>query len=262
MNGQRELAAALLDPEQPSPTGLIAWNGSDPAARFAVYRNNVIVSLVDALANTFPVVHELVGEEFFRAMAQRFVRAEPPRSRVLAFYGESFPSFIGRFPPAASVPYLADVARLEMMRVQAYHARDAGALSVDAITQALAHADELDELLVELHPSLRLVRSPYAVVSLWAAHQGIVNISTVDPYVSEHAFVIRLELDVAVVRLDAQTGDFIACLLQGATLGDAAEHASRPDLHFNLAGAMSLLIRQQAISALTQSKRTHHDFHP
>jgi hypothetical protein len=72
---------------------LIAWNGSDPARRFAVYRNNVVVSLIDALADTFPVTQELVGEDFFRAMAGVFVRHAPPTSALLAEYGEGFSGF-------------------------------------------------------------------------------------------------------------------------------------------------------------------------
>ncbi len=84
---QATFAAALLTPELPSPAGLRVWNGSDPAARLAVYRNNVVSSLIDAVADSFPVTQELVGEEFFRAMAAVFVRAHPPRSKVLTHYG-------------------------------------------------------------------------------------------------------------------------------------------------------------------------------
>ena len=67
-------AAALLDPAAPCPSGLVTWNGSDAAQRFGVYRNNVTVSLIDAVADTFPVVQQLVGADFFRAMAGAFVR--------------------------------------------------------------------------------------------------------------------------------------------------------------------------------------------
>src|SRR3990167_7733275 len=102
MNSQTAFANALLDPELPSPGGLSTWNGSDPATRFAVYRNNVTVSLIDALADTFPVVQALVGEEFFRAMARVSVRATPPRSRLMAFYGHDFADFVSAFPPVAS----------------------------------------------------------------------------------------------------------------------------------------------------------------
>ena len=97
---QAEFAAALLDAERPVPAGLCAWNGSDPARRFAVYRNNVIVSLVAALADTFPVLRQLVGDEFFDAMAGLYVRAHPPTSPVLAHYGEGLADWLAAFEPA------------------------------------------------------------------------------------------------------------------------------------------------------------------
>lgn len=172
-------AEALLSPESDHPPGLRTWNGSDPGPRFAVYRNNLVVSLVDALADTYPVVQEMVGVEFFRAMAREFVRLQPPSSPVLAHYGAGFAEFIAAFPPAASLPYLPDLARLEMMRVEVYHAAD------DA-------------------PAMRVLHSRHAVASLWSAHQ--VNdvdaaLAQVDPAVAEIALVLRNGLDVLVMRI-------------------------------------------------------------
>lgn len=250
MNGQQQFFDALFNPERPPPGELTTWNGSDVTTRFAVYRNNVVASLIGALAGTYPVTEQLVGEEFFRAMARIFVGAEPPKSKVLAFYGDAFPYFIEHFPPAASVPYLADVARLEMLRVHAYHAGDANELPVDVIAQALANTDDLPDMVVGLHPSLRLLQSKYAVVSLWAAHQGIADISTVDPLTCENALVIRPQLDVEVISLDPSTATFVACLMQGANLGFATEQviAAHPD--FDLAGILQLLAQHQCISSI------------
>ena len=163
---QATLTAALLDPGLPCPPGLLAWNGSDPTPRLAVYRNNVIGSLVDALADTFPVVQELVGVEFFRAMAAVFVRQSPPRTRLLVQYGQGLPGFIEAFEPARSLPYLADMARLEFARVQAYHAADAPAATSEAVAQALASGERMGELRLSCHPSVAVIRSPCAVVSL------------------------------------------------------------------------------------------------
>jgi hypothetical protein len=118
MSHLQAFADSLLAMPPACPPGLTAWNRSDPARRFAVYRNNVMVSLIDALADSFPVTQALVGEEFFRAMAGVFARAHPPRSPVMAHYGDGFAGFIEDFQPAASLPYLADVARLEMLRVR------------------------------------------------------------------------------------------------------------------------------------------------
>jgi hypothetical protein len=172
-------AEALLAREFNCPPGLKTWNGSDPARRFAIYRNNVIVSLVDALADTYPVVQAMVGIEFFRAMAREFVFVRPPASPVLAHYGAGFAEFIAGFPPAASLPYLPDLARLELMRVEVYHA-----------------ADDT--------PALRVLQSRHAVASLWAAHQvEDINaaLAQVDPANAEIALVLRSGLDVLVLRI-------------------------------------------------------------
>ena len=266
MNTQQAFFEALRDPRQPTPAGLCAWNGSDPAARFAVYRNNVLVSLIDALADTYRVARELVGETFFRAMARLFVQQAPPRSRVLAFYGASFPVFVENFPPAASVPYLADVARLEMLRVRAYHAADGAALPADALAQAMAQAlaqtDTLAELVLGLHPSVGLLRSRYAVVSLWAAHQGVGELSAVDPALPENALLVRPALEVELLRLDAGASALVAALQQGAPLGPAVAQASQADAHFDLASSFALLIRTHAISSITHPDWSQACLHP
>jgi hypothetical protein len=250
VSGQQAFFDALLDPERQPPAGLTTWNGSDAATRFGVHRNNVAVSLIDALAETFPVTRQLVGEEFFRAMARVYVAAEPPRTKVLSFYGEGLPGFIEHFAPAGSVPYLADVARLEFLRVRAFHACDADPLPAAALAQALQRVDDLPDMTVELHSSLGLLRSGYAVVSLWAAHQGLAEISSVDPYTAEDALVIRPQLEVEVIGLDPGAADFVVQLLQGHKLGLAATRASGTRADFDLAGTWKLLIQHQCIASM------------
>lgn len=254
MNGQQEFFAPLLDPELPSPAGLTSWNGSDPQVRYAVYRNNVVSSLIDALADTFPVTQELVGAEFFRAMAGIFVRQQPPRSQVLAFYGESLPQFIEQFPPAASVPYLADVARLELLRVRAFHAADAEDFAAETLGHRLGQVEDLSSVYLTLHPSLGLLGSPYAVTSLWAAHQGITDITGVDPYKPEYTLVIRVGLDVQVRRIDVAVFDFIVRLHQGESLGNASDqtHARQPE--FELVSALGFLAQLGGISGIRTGK--------
>ncbi|WP_394791079.1 DUF2063 domain-containing protein [Rhodoferax sp.] len=244
MNHQAAFARALLDPAQACPDGLATWNGSDPAQRFAIYRNNVTVSLIDALAATFPAVQQLVGEDFFRAMARLFVQAQPPRSKVMAWYGAGFADFIEGFAPAASVPYLADVARLEMARVRAYHAADVAPIAATDLHAALADPEQLAQLRLQLHPSLQLVASRFAVVSLWQAHLGLLPIAQVDPTLPQAALVFRQGLEVEVSLLSTAACVFISALQQGATLLAAAGVDPRLDLPAILA----LLIRQQLIT--------------
>lgn len=242
MSGQQDFVAALLDPEQSCPPELTSWNGADPGSRFAVYRNNVTSSLVNALADSFPVVLQLVGDEFFRAMAQVYVHASPPRSRILAEYGEAFPAFIEGFPPAGSLPYLADVARLEFLRIQAYHSADTPALNAEQIGAVLAQPERLSDMTFELHPSVAVLSSAFAIISLWAAHQGEVAIAQVDPLRAEHALILRNRLDVEVMGIRPGAALFIQALLAGQCLGEAAERALAVDPEFDLSQLLAHLI--------------------
>lgn len=238
-----DLAAVLLAAAQPLPAGLRAWNGSDPAARWAVHRNNVVSSLVDALADNFPVLQQLVGEAFFRAMAAVFVRRWPPRSPILAHYGDRLPDFVADFEPAAALPYLADVARLEWSRQQALHAADAPPLDAAGALAALADASAAavaDDTRLRWHPSARLLRARHAAVSIWAAHQGEgePSLDQIDLDRPEDALVLRDGADVLVLPLAAGAAVFAEASLAGRPLGAAAALALQPDPGFDLAAAL------------------------
>lgn len=255
MTAQRVFADALLAESFTCPPGLIAWNGSDPGRRFAVYRNNVIVGLVDALADTYPVTQALVGETFFREMARLFVRAHPPRSPVLAWYGDAFPAFAETFPPVAALPYLADVARLERLRVQSYHAADAAPLPPAEIAALLADEDALPLVRFTLHPAVGVLRAAHPVVSLWAAHQAddpVGALADVDLAVAEAALVLRPGLDVEITRIEDGAAEFIDNLRHGLALGPAADTAAA----FDLAATLGLLIRSGAIIDTNISRST------
>jgi hypothetical protein len=246
-------AHALLRPEASCPAGLKTWNGSDPAKRFAVYRNNVVVSLVDALADSFPVVQALVGEDFFRAMAAEFARGNPPRSPVLAWYGAGFADFVEGFPPAAGLPYLADVARLEWLRVDAWHAADADPLPLAEIGALLADETALPTLRMALHPSLRVLRSAHPVVSLWSAHQAedtAAALGAID-FSEEAALVLREGLEVGIQRIEPGAAAFVASLMQGAAFGEAAAAAGP----FDLAATLGMLLRSGAVIGTTPARR-------
>lgn len=246
MSTHAAFCAALLNPGSACPEGLCSANGADPESRFAVYRNNVQSSLINALADSYPVVMQLVGEAFFRAMAAIFVQGQPPKSPLMSRYGEDFADFIAAFEPACSVPYLADIARLEHLRTRAYHAADAEPVRPEQITAALNAPQVLSELRFKLHPSLHLLDSAYAVVAIWAAHQQETTLAGIDITREQHALVLRNGLEVEVFALEPGASTFIRHLIEGQPLLAAAEN-SPP---FDLAQTLGLLIAHNAITHL------------
>lgn len=250
---QADVAAALLDPTRVLPEGLRAWNGSDPTARFAVHRNNVVVSMVQALADGFPVVQRLVGDAFFAAMAGVYVRTHPPRSPVLAEYGDGFADWLAGFEPAAGLPYLPDMARLERARVRAYHALDSAALEADALAGCVRASDGLDRVRLGIHPATTAIVSDWAVASLWAAHQheGDEAIARVALEHAESALVLREGADVLVLPVGRADAVFLQTLQSAQALATAVEAATfeaEAGAPFDLPAALSLLIRHGCIT--------------
>lgn len=249
MSAQHTWAQALLDPTRAVPRGLTTWNHSDPAKRLAVHRNNVMVSLVDALTQTFPVTLQLVSDQFFRAMAQVFVRTCPPRTQVLAHYGQHLPGFVAQFPPCAGLPYLADVAQLEWQRQQALHSADAPPFDLDAIATLMQDTDALPTLHWQLAPDLHLLQSPHAVVSLWAAHQpeSGIALEEVDVTQPESALIFRSGLDVMVLQADPGLAALVAALLDNTVFSEAIEQGFGAGPDFDLPRALALLIGHELL---------------
>jgi len=246
---QPTFAAALLDPRQPVPADLLAWNGSDPTPRFAVYRNNVITSLIGALADTFPVLRQWVGPEFFDAMARCYVCEHPPESPVLSDYGDGFAEWSAHFEPAAGLPGLADLARLERARVRAQHAADLTPLGADDLARHAADTAALPDARLTLHPGATVLCSTCPVVSLWAMHQGDpAHIAALPPR-PEAALIHRDGDDVLVLPLALPTAQFLQALVAGRTLGQAVAAADAPDAPLDLAASLALLIRHGALVA-------------
>lgn len=237
---QASFADALLDADRPVPGALTLQAAGAPRKRFAVYRNNVIVGLVEALRAQFPATEKIVGGEFFAAMARVYAVTQPPRSPILLHHGNGFPGFIEQFEPAAELPYLADVARLEIARTRAYHAADAPTLDPSR-WEGLDPA-ALVGARVTLHPSLQILRSLYPVVTIWAMNAGDAEPSSIEDSGPEDALIVRPDLDVQVRRLPAGGAAFLHALAAGASLGDAATSAIADHPEFDLTANLAGLI--------------------
>src|SRR5258706_7278728 len=133
---QRSISAAILSRESDEAVHFIVGEGIAASERLNIYRNTFLASLTSALRISFPAVHRLVGAEFFDGAAQCFIEAEPPQSANLYLYGAGFAHFLARFPPAASLAYLADVARLEWAVNCALHAPDVPPLASECFAAA------------------------------------------------------------------------------------------------------------------------------
>jgi hypothetical protein len=246
-------AAALLDPRSGTPAVVMGPKENAAIRRYNVYRNNVTVSLIDALAAVFPATQRLAGVEFFRAMARFHVRAAPPTSPLLFEYGRDFPDFIATYEYARSAPWLADVARVERAWLDAYHAADLGTLTPEAL--AAFPSDGLADAVFVPHPVTRIVSSGFAAVSIFLASRTEGPVGSIDATTPEDALITRPGLDVVVRRLPPGGAMFLKRLVSGETLAAAAAAAFEASASFDLSANIAGIVEAGAFTAIQHGDR-------
>lgn len=256
---QDAFRAEMLGQTREVLDALIATDGLQPAQRLQIYRNHYAVTLIDALAATFPVVCRLVGENFFAMAARRFIRTAPPSNPCLHEYGEGFASFLDGMAEAASLPYLGDVARLEWAINAAYHAADAP--TVEPTMLQRIPPDRQGNLVFVMHPSCRLVSSGYPVLRIWRTNQPD---AAPEPAVDiaegrVRLLVLRSGTDVIWRELTPAEFVFLYALRVGRSLEEAFASATAAGTALDLPGTLRLLIEHGGVAGFvlpsTPSKR-------
>jgi len=240
-------ASALINPLREAPSVVTGPKGKATIKRYTVYRNNVTVSLIEALAAIYPAVQRITGVDFFRAMARSHVRANPPASPLLYEYGRDFPAFIEQYKYARSMPWLADTARIERAWLDAYHAADAEPLSPAVL--AKLPADRLAGIVFTVHPATRIVRSRFSAVTIFAANRSNDPMGPIDATSPEDALITRPDLDVVVRHLPPGGAVFFTHLISGRSLGEAAASALETSSSFDIAASIAGMLQVGAFTA-------------
>jgi hypothetical protein len=220
--------------------GIVAA-GIAPERRLAIYRNNVLRSLRRMLEGAFPASRRLLGPARFASVARAFIRTTPPQRPQLMTYGAGFPAFLERSTEAAAVPWIADVARLEWAREEAYYAADAAPLCAEDL--AAIPMARYDALRFALHPSLRLLASAGPVFTLWQTANGgpgAAGAAAPGHGGPERVLVLRPEMTVTVRPISGADLLLLDGLGKDLPLAEAAARAQAADAGFDLQAALAL----------------------
>lgn len=196
----------------------------------AIYRSSYLGIQTDALATVYPVVQALTGEDFFRAMAKSYLRDFPSTSGDLHELGDQLPNFIENFPPAESLPYLADTARLEWAWHRCFHAADRVTFNFTALA-SLTPATQATTVF-QLSPDVNLLQSDYPVQLIWEAnqpvHDGEVCLDTDQE--RHHLVIYREGYNVCMSLLDARIWQFLEAVQMGQSITTLGEKHDIPTL--------------------------------
>jgi hypothetical protein len=228
----------------PVVAGLVA----QPA--FAVYRNTVIKSCIDALQANFPAVTRLVGEAWFRAAAAAYVARERPNSPSLQEYGATFATFLADFAPDAELAYLADVARLDRFWIESHGAADAPVLAATNLVGV--DPGVLAGAVLRPHPAARwawFARIP--VYSIWRDNRACETTGGELPWRGEGALLTRPADVVEWMAIDHAACRFLDACAADRSVAVAIDAALDVDADANPARMIATLLHAGAVTRLT-----------
>ena len=235
----------------PFQRGFVAeLSGPSGHSTMAVYRNTMVKGCIDALEANFPAVVRLVGRDWFRSAAALYASAEPPRDPRLFTYGAGFPAFLGRFEPAAELPYLQGVALLDLLWVESFTAVDADTLQADALAGLTPEA--LGRCRLVPHPAARWSWHPRLPIgTLWSRSREVDDPADLGDiaWSGEGLLLTRPALHVQWRGLTAGGAALLTACAEGHALADAADAALLAEPGCDLAAALALLLRQGAFAA-------------
>jgi hypothetical protein len=181
----------------------------------------------------FPLLEKLVGKGFLEAMARSFILECPPATGCINTYGTGFDTFIRSFKPAQSMPYLADVATLEIALNTAYYAPDDAPMSAADLAQIAPEA--LAGTYLPLRRSACLVESGFPLQDILDFCLSV-GADTPDRKLdisqgSAHLMIYRPALESVIVPLNRAEYAALKALQDGHTLGETFEQtiAAAPD---------------------------------
>ncbi|WP_120501416.1 DNA-binding domain-containing protein [Roseovarius sp. EL26] len=237
--------AALLNPIATVPTGLIDAQARPAGQRFNVYRNNVAVSLTEAMHNAFPLISKLLGRTNMDGLAGTFLRQHPPSSPLMMHYGDALPDFLNNEKQLAHIPYLPDVARFELAIRRSYHAADSTPITPEELA---IDPEQLASATIRFAPAMELVRSPWPVHAIWAYNTE--PDAQKPQAAAQDTLITRPEFDPVPQLLPQGGADWILALCQGQTIGQAQDVALGIHPEFDLGTTLTLLLQGHAIISL------------
>lgn len=244
---QPQFRAAIFDAAQPVPAGLLDGLGQPAGRRFNVYRNNVAVSLTEAMHTAFPIITKLMGPANMDGLAGLFLRAHPPASPLMMHYGEEFPAFLADLPQLAHLGYLPDIARLELAMRRAYHAADATPIDADAL--AAIPPEDLGDTRFRLAPAVQILQSDWPIHYIWQFNT--VSDAPKPRAIAQDVLITRPEFDPVPAPLPPGGAACLLALQGGQRLHAALEQAQAKTDAFDFGPVLGLLLQGGAITQLT-----------
>lgn len=216
---------------------------------FAVYRNTVVKGCIDALEANFPAVVSLVGQQWFRGVAAAYVQTHALADARLVYYGERFAAFLGGLESVHALPYLADVARLDYLWIEAHTAADDTLVDLPALAAFVP--DALERARLRPHSAARWIWfAEHPAFSIWRANREAAAIPDDLAWQAQGALLTRPDGAVRWRSIPAGAHAFIEACAKGETFEAAVQQVWQAQPNADLPALIGECIAAGAFAAI------------
>ena len=247
---QKSISREILDAQESGVQSLIHAGDFDSSRRIQIYRNNIQHTLTESLQSVFPVTEAMVGEDFFKHLARRYVAQHPPEEGNIHSFGEQLPDFIKTVEEASNLGYLPDIARIDWACHMAFHAQSVPAASIDNLAEFPSAVYE--QLVFRPHPSCTFLSSEYPIFDIWnyAMNQQENDVPDINAP-GQCVLIVRNELEVNVFNIEKELFILLDMSGKNNSLGSILPYIIPTDTNYDLQTGLQKLFSIGAVAAIS-----------
>lgn len=186
--------------------------------RLSIYADAYRLRIIEALANSYPKLKALLGDDLFDATARSYIDAYPSTYRNMRWVGDQMQTHLMQTLPQH--PIASEMAAFEWSLGLAFDAADTPVLQLQDLA-AIPPEDWADLPLV-FHPSVQLLPLKWNVLSVWQALDAD-ETPPIPAQINEPCLVWRSESSSHYQSLDDSEDNAVKLVLQGASFGELCE---------------------------------------
>lgn len=160
-----------------------------PERQLGIYQHAYKSRLRGVMEEDFPVLHSMLGDDFFHELCNDYIDAYPSTHPSLRYFGQHLEKFISGKPPYNSQEIIIEMARFEWMFHDVFDAPDQDPVTVEDV-MALS-PDIWTTLRFTFHPSLNMTAYDWNVAAVWLSVQEEGDDPTMPERIPETSQVIQ-----------------------------------------------------------------------
>ncbi|MEA3301915.1 MAG: DNA-binding domain-containing protein, partial [Pseudomonadota bacterium] len=162
---QQQFIRLLVNGDRQIQSRIIGTQKVPVETRLGIYADAYRFRLIDALADSYPSVHTLLGDDDFIVLANAYIDHCPSQHFSIRWFGHQLPTFLQQTAPYSGSPALREMALFEWTLRDVFDAQDFTPLTMDDLRQL--PAERWSDLRLQFNPTIQRIELSWNVPALW-----------------------------------------------------------------------------------------------